>query len=211
MFKRFLPKGVDFFNFFEEHIQLSIQAANELTKLSEPNADIAGISKTIKGFEHSADKVTNRCIKALRKTFITPFDRLTIQNLILKLDDIIDTIDETSSVINFFEIKEMRAEVPDFARVILESSIVTKEALHTMRNLKNENKIKKTCIALHRYETEGDQILRVALKRLFEQKPTPEIIMDIIKWQEIFKKMELITDYFEDVADIIQGIVLEAS
>ena len=211
MFKRFLPKGIDFFNFFEEHIELSIKAAKELTKLSNPDADIPEIAKIIKEYEHAADKVTHQCVKALRKTFITPFDRLAIQDLITKLDDIIDTIDEISAIINFFEIKKMRSEVSEFTRVILEACIVAGDSVRALRNLKNEHKIKRACIALHRYENDGDQILRTALKRLFEQQPTPEIIMDIIKWNEIFKKMELVTDYFQDVADIVQGIVLEAS
>ena len=211
MFKRFLPKGIDFFEFFEEHIELTIKAAKELAKLSEPNADIAEIARVIKEYEHDADKVTHRCIKDLRKTFITPFDRLTIQNLITKLDDIIDTIDEISALINFFEIKEIRLEASEFAKVILESCIVAGEALRAMRNLKNEHRIKRAYIALHRHENDGDQILRIALKRLFDQKPTPEVIMDIIKWKEIFKKMELVTDHCQDVADIIHGIVLEAS
>jgi len=105
----------------------------------------------------------------------------------------------------------MRSEVSEFTRVILEACVVAGEALHAMRNLKNEQKIKRLYITLHRYENDGDQILRTALKRLFDQKPTPEIIMDIIKWKEIFKKMEEVTDYCQDVADIIQGIVLEAS
>ncbi len=211
MFKRFLPKGTDFFDFFEDSIKISIKAAKELTRLDEPDIDMAELARIIKQYEHDADIVTHRCIKALRKTFITPFDRTTIQNLIIKLDDITDTIHEIAAIINFSGIKELRSEFSEFAKLIYESCLVLSEALHAMRNLKDEQKIQKACIILHRYENDGDQILRTALKRLFDQTATPEIILDIIKWKEIFKKMEKVTDFCEDVADIIQGVVLEAS
>lgn len=187
-----------------------IEAAQELVALSEPGADIPARALRIMELEHETDNVTHRCIGALQKTFITPFDRADIHNLIKALDDIVDAIDEATSRIMLYEIKQMPEEVKALSQVIFQAIRSLREALPMLRKLTpdNEKAIKRACIAVHRFENDGDAILREALVRLFKDGSAP---LDVIKWKEIFEHLEAATDRCEDVADIIQGVVIEAS
>jgi len=209
MFKRFLPETTDFFSFFEEHGTVLIQMCNELLCMCEPGADLAVFAGSIKTLERKADDVTRRCLKALQKTFITPFDRTQIKGLIGNLDDIADSIDEAASRILVFEIKELRPEVKTFAEILLKATSHLKEALNLLRNLKNEPAINQKCIAVIKLENEGDEILRQALTSLFKNGSDNPVL--IIKWKEIFEHLEEGTDMAEDAANQINGIVIEAS
>ncbi|NMC63379.1 MAG: DUF47 domain-containing protein [SAR324 cluster bacterium] len=209
MFKRFLPETTDFFSFFEDHSTVLTQMCNELLAMCEPGADLAVVVGSIKTLERKADDITRRCLRALQKTFITPFDRTQIKGLIGNLDDIADSIDEAASRILVFEIKELRPEVKTFAEILLKATNYLKEALDLLRNLKNEPAINQKCIAVIKLENEGDEILRQALTSLFKNGSDNPVL--IIKWKEIFEHLEEGTDMAEDAANQINGIVIEAS
>lgn len=176
--------------------------------MTEPGADISACVARIRELEHESDTVTHRCIKELQKTFITPFDRLHIHKLIRRLDDIADCIEEASSVISLHEITELRPEVRNQGEILLQAISTIEHGVTLLRDLKNEEEIKKVCITIHRLENEGDQALRAAIKRLFSENSGP---LEVIKWKEIFEHLERATDRCEDVADIIQGVIIEAS
>jgi len=119
MFRRFIPQTVCFFDFFEQHAARILEAANELIAITEPGAIIAAKASRISELEHEADNLTHRCMHALQKTFITPFDRSYIHGLISALDDIIDAIHEATSHISMYEITTLRPEVRSLAEIIL--------------------------------------------------------------------------------------------
>ena len=208
MLKKFLPQTVDFFAFFKEHCVVLTKACQELLLMTEVGADLSMCAGRIKDLERAGDDVTRRCIKALQKTFITPFDRTEIKALVGGLDDILDAIDEAVSRIVLYDIRELRPQVRTFAEILVRASEKLGEALTLLENLKNEAAINQKCIAILKLENEGDETLRNALHQLFTEVADPILI---IKWKEIFEYLEEATDVAEDVANDIHGIVIEAS
>lgn len=208
MFRRLLPKETCFFDFFEEHIVLCIRACEELVAMEDPTIDIGAKVASIKELEREADTVTHRCIAELQKSFITPFDRGEIHDLIKNLDDILDDLDEAVSRIIIFELKELRPETTASGHILLRATTALSDALKLLRNLKNSEAIHEKCIAVHQCEHDGDTLMRSALMRLFREEKEAVVI---IKWKEIFDYLERATDRCSDVADAIEGVVIEAS
>lgn len=208
MFRNFLPKETSFFDYFEQHGALAIQACQELYELASNNGDIAARAARIKEIEKQADAVTHRCIEALHKTFITPMDRSDIHSLIKRLDDIIDSIEAATSRIVLYGLTEMRSEAKELALVLVRATTEIEEALKCLRNINKDGEtIQQRCIAIYQLENDGDAVLRAALVRLFREQDA----VLIIKWKEIFERLEKATDRCEAVANIIQGVVIEAS
>lgn len=208
MFRSLLPKEVEFFDFFEQHAALGIEVCRELQALSTQGGDIKARAARINELEGQADQITHRCTDALHKTFITPFDRTEIHDLIKRLDDIIDSVDTAAARMVLYQVPEMRPDVKELATVLMESAERIAEALKLMRDFKNASQIVEKCARIHRLEYQADMILRDALVRLFNDEPNAVLI---IKWKEIYERLEKATDRCEAVANIIQGIVIEAS
>jgi predicted phosphate transport protein (TIGR00153 family) len=203
-----LPKEVCFFDYFEQHATLAIEACRAFHALMN-GAEGRAQATRIKDIEHQADDLTHRCIEELNKTFITPIDRVDIHQLIKRLDDIVDAVDASASRLTLYELTEMRAEAKDLADVLLKAVTEIAEALKSLRHINDVNAIKKSLILVHQYENEGDAILRTALVRLFKEEEQRPVL--VIKWKEIFERLERATDRCEEVANIIEKIVIEAS
>jgi hypothetical protein len=207
MFGRFLPKETSFFDFFEQHAVLTVEGAKEFLSLVSTGANIDAKAKRIADIEHETDVITHRCVEALHKTFITPIDRDDIHRLITKMDDIMDFVEAASERIALYEITTMTAEVRDLADVLVRASEQVALATRGLRNLKDPQYILKLCVDINRLENEGDQILRRAVAKLFRENANDPIM--VIKWKEIYENLESATDRCEDVANIIEGVVLE--
>jgi len=209
MFKRILPRETGFFDFFEEHSKLSIEACKELNAIASSPAELAARAGRIKEIEHEADDITHRCIDALHRTFITPVDRGDIHRLMKRLDDIIDSVDAAVARISLYGITEMRPELKQFTEVLVKATTGIDGAIHNLRRMKKKDAaIQECCAAVYEAEHEGDQILRSALARLFKETNEPFLV---IKWKEIFERLEIATDRCEEAANIVEGIVIEAS
>ena len=208
MFGRMLPRKVCFFDYFEQLAVMIIQACEAFRDLTEGKADNVEQAGRIKDIEHQADNLTHKCIEEINKTFITPIDRVDIHSLIKRLDDIVDSVDACASRIMLYEITEMRPEALQLAEVLVKAAYELEVALKGLRNLKNAPVIEEKLIAIHQLENDGDTILRAALMRLFKEE---DRAIQIIKWKEIFERLEKATDRCEDVANIIEKIVIEAS
>jgi len=206
MFGRFLPKETSFFDFFEQHAALGVEGAKEFLSLASTGANVAAKAKRIKEIEHETDVVTHRCVEALHKTFITPIERDDIYRLITKMDDIIDFIEAASERIALYDMKEMTPEVKDLADVLVRAVQQIVVAVKGLRNMKHAGPVLQACVDVNRLENEGDTILRNALARLFKEERDP---VTVIKWKEIYETLETATDRCEDVANIIEGVVLE--
>jgi hypothetical protein len=208
MFRRLLPHSPAFFDYFDEHVAIVVETCKQNLALMTPGADMASIIRNINRLENQADDVTHTCIEALHKTFITPIDRYDIHNLIKRMDDIVDTVDAMGARLSLYEIREIRPEAQALAEVLLQCSLELGDAVRGLRNLKNAKTITQKCIRVHHLEYEADALLRTALVRLFkEEKDT----LLLIKWKEIYERLEKATDRCDDVADIIEGVVIEAS
>ena len=206
MFGRLLPKETSFYDFFEEHARLTVNGTAEFVSLVSSGANIDAKAKRIKEIEHETDVITHRCVGALHKVFITPLERDDIYRLITKMDDIMDYVEAGAERIALYEIREFTPEVVDLADTLWRASKDVEEALNGLRDLKNPKRILEKCVDINRLENEADAILRRALARMFKEERYP---IKIIKWKEIYEHLEGATDRCEDVANIIEGVVLE--
>ncbi len=207
MLRSILPKESGFFDFFEQHIGVTIKACQEFQRLTSTAGDTKGSMQRIKDLEHEADEITHRCVEALQKTFITPIERTDIQILTKRLDDIVDSVDGATSRIHLYGITEIRPEAKELAAILVSATMEIEQALKAMRNMKNAQAIRDKCIAIHDYENKSDDILRSALLRLFKENDA----MLVIKWKEIYERLEKAADRCEDVADIIEGVVISST
>ncbi len=207
-FGRFLPREYSFFDLFEEHAARSHEAAVLLNSMANDLSDVERNVREIKDLEHEGDRITHQTVETLRKTFITPFDREEIHRLISRMDDILDFIDATSQRVILYEIKEFTAEGKELCEVLVRATEQVKKAVTGLRSLRNPKDLIQTCVEINRLENDGDTALRNGMAALFRNGKDP---IFIIKWKEIYEFMEVATDRCEDVANIIEGVVLDRS
>lgn len=208
MLSRFLPRETSFFNFFEDHAALIIRAAEEMLAISSAPGEIAQRAARIRQLEKEADGITHKCGDELGKTFITPIERGSIHSLIKRMDDVIDSIDSAVSRMELYGLEKTSAEFHAFAETLLHAAQEIKSAVEGLRDLKHPEAIDKHCVQIHALENRADEVLRTALVRLFRDEPNA---INVIKWKEIYERLEKATDRCEAVANIIQGVVIEAS
>jgi len=206
MFGRFLPRETSFFDFFEQHAGLTIEGTKEFLSMVTTGANIATKCRRISDIEHETDTITHRCVEALHKTFITPIDRDAIQRLITRMDDIMDYVEAAAERLDLYELTVMTPEIRDLADVLVRAVEEMGVALEGLRDMKNADAVFKKCIDINRLENEADSILRRAVAKLFKEEKDP---ITVIKWKEIYENLENATDRCEDVANIIEGVVLE--
>jgi uncharacterized protein len=204
----FLPKEKSFFDDFEEQGRRTAEGCRVFLALSQDLSRSAEQAREIKALEEQCDSITHRVVEKLHKTFITPLDRNDIYRLITKMDDIMDYVEAASERLALYEIPRPTKELGDLARVLLASAERVAEAVAFLRNLKNPALILERCVEINRLENEADALLRESLARLFKEERDP---VTIIKWKEIYELLETATDRCEDVANIIEGVVLENS
>jgi predicted phosphate transport protein (TIGR00153 family) len=205
-FGALLPKEYSFFDFFEDHASKCVEGAHLLRELMGDVGRAESLVPRIKDVEHEGDKITHQTVGTLHKTFITPIDREEIHHLISGMDDILDCIDAASQRILLYEIKEVTPESRELCDVLVKATDQVKEAVAGLRRLKHPAEILKLCVEINRLENEADTTLRKGMARLFKESKDP---IHVIKWKDIYELLEEATDRCEDVANIIEGVVLE--
>ena len=208
MLRKLLPKETCFFDFFEQLGAFAVSATEAFQELTRNGVNADVHAARLKDIEHQADRLTHQCIEALNKTFITPMDRSDILALIKRLDDVIDSVDSAASRMSLYELNEVRPEAQKLAEVLVKATKEIEFALKALRDIKGLDAINPHLIAIHQFENDGDVILRAALTKLFREETNAVLI---IKWKEIFERLEKATDRCEEVANIVEKIVLEAS
>lgn len=206
MFGRLLPRETSFFDFFDQHARLTVEGAREFRQLVSSGGNIPAAAKRIKEIEHECDTITHRCVEALHKTFITPIERDDIHRLISRMDDIMDYVESAAERISLYELSEMTPEIREFAGVLVKATETIERAVRGLRDMSNAGPILEACVDVNRLENEGDAILRIAVARLFRESNDT---MMVIKWKEIYESVESAADHCEDVANVIEGVVLE--
>ena len=201
-----LPKEYRFFDFFEEHAGKSFEAARLLRDLLYIPINADTVSKKIKEIEHDGDKITHHTLEVLHKTFITPLDREEIHALISGLDDILDNIDATSQRLALYGITGMTREAQEMGEIIVCATDRVLHAVHGLRDLRDPTNVLKICVEIRRLESEGDDVLRKAMARLFRESTDA---LYVIKWKEIYEFLEECIDAAEDVSNLVEGIILE--
>ena len=206
MLRRFLPREEDFFGLFEQHAALTVEGAKQMRRLVQGDQNFRAVCARIKEIEHETDVITHSCVERLHKTFITPIDRDDIHTLITRMDDIMDFSEAAAVSVTLYELTEMTEPVRALAEVLVKSTEEVAVAVAGLKDLKHSDVIIKACIEVNRLENEGDEILRGALADLFRGATDPLLVL---KWKEVYEALENATDRCEDVANIIEGVVLE--
>ena len=203
---RMIPKEEKFFDLFDELVN-KIEEGGELFldmvehyEYSEPK-----IVK-LKELEHEADVITHKTYEKMHKTFLTPIDREDIYALVNKMDSILDMIEASAARMSLYKVKVPAKEIIEQAKILDKSIKKVKHIVHAMRNMKNAKMIIDSCVEINTLENEGDIVMRMTMTRLFEQEKDP---IELIKWKEIFERIEEAIDVCEDVANIVEGIVLK--
>lgn len=203
---RLIPKEEKFFDLFDE-LANKIEDGGELFldmvehyEYSEPKI------VRLKEMEHEADAITHKTYEKMHKTFLTPLDREDIYDLVNKMDSILDMIEASAARMFLYKVKVPAKEIIEQAKILNKSIKKVKQIVNAMRNMKNAKMIIDSCVEINTLENEGDIIMRMTMTRLFEQEKDP---IELIKWKEIFERIEEAIDVCEDVANIVEGIVLK--
>jgi uncharacterized protein len=205
---RLLPHDASFFAHFEHQGKKTVEGCRAFLEMVENPTNLESRAERVKQIEHECDEITHAVVEGLHKTFITPIDRNDIYTLITKMDDIMDFVEAAADRVALYEIPTMTKEVGDLARCLVSSAEHVLGAVSSIRDLGKPNGILQHCIEINRLENVADTILRSALARLFREEKDP---IAVIKWKEIYETLESATDRCEDVANIIEGVVLENS
>jgi predicted phosphate transport protein (TIGR00153 family) len=206
MFGFLKPREGRFFDLFQESSTLAVQASEEFVKMLDDLSHSESRSKAIKDIEHKADDVTHETIELLHKVFITPLDREDIHQLIKHLDDIVDFIDAAAQRVFLYGITKITPEAKSLAKVCVLSAEHVRSAVKGLANIQHPDDIMKECVEINRLENEADQLLRIGVAKLFREETDTK---ELIKLKEVYELLETVTDRCEDVANIIEGIVLE--
>ena len=208
MFRNFLPKEFNFFDLLDKQAEYAVAAAKHFKELiAKGVVDDAAIEK-MQNIEHQGDEAAHAILDQLNKTFITPFDREDIHALAKELDDVTDMINTIASRLNIYDLRGVNKHMVAFASVIEESVDALALVVKEMRHMKNSKLVMESCVEVHRLENVGDSMRDKVLAELFEIEKNP---ISVIKWKEIFERLEKATDRCEDVANLIEKIVIEAS
>ena len=205
LLSRVLPRETSFFGLFVELAETVHAGAKAFTEILTNYSDVAVKVEKIKSLEHTADNLTHSIITRVNQTFITPFDREDIHALSSKIDDVLDLIDAAAGRLVIYRVERVRPGVADLA-AILEQSV--SEVVAAIRVLEHKNHILDHCIEINRLENEGDRLCRTLIANLFEEEKDP---VQIIKWKEIIESMETAIDKCEDVANVIESVVLKSA
>lgn len=203
---RLIPREEKFFDLFEELAEKIAEGSKlflDMVKKYEYSDDMIARLKEI---EHEADVITHRTYEKMHKTFLTPLDREDIYDLVNKMDSILDMIEASAMRLSLYKVKKPAEAIIEQAEILCKAITKVKTIVHAMRNLKNSRMILDACVEINTLENDGDVVLRTTIARLFENEKD---VFELIKWKEIFERLEEAIDVCEDVSNIVEGIVLK--
>lgn len=200
---RLIPKEEKFFEDFVSMAEQIHKGSLLLEQMLAPEQPLWDKADEIKEVEHKCDFLTHEVIQRLHKTFVTPLDREDIHALARSLDDVIDAIDDSAGVIRLYQISTVRTDARDLGRIIKAS---TEQLVVAMKALGGKQGISTAAVEINRLENEADRAHAIAVRRLFEEEKDP---IQVIKWKEILDYLEAATDRCEDVANVLEGVVVK--
>ena len=203
---RLLPREPKFFDYFNQHAELSAAAALELKALLGDLTQLEARSRAIEKSEKQADQITHQTVQLLHQTFVTPLDRDEIHRLITGMDDILDLMEDTATSLFLYDVKALTPDAQRLGEICVACTIKVRDAVAKLESMKNADAILALCREIDRLESEADRVFRAGLAKLFREEAD---VRQVIKLKEIYQLLESITDKCEDVANVIEGIVLE--
>lgn len=208
-FRKLLPREERFFDLFARHSQAVVQGAEALEGMLRGGEETPVYCQRVNQFENDADLITREVLTAVRRTFITPFDRGDIKNLITAMDDAIDQMQQTAKAVMLFEVRTFEPPMREIGTILVQCANLVGRAVPLMQAM-GENVTTLTALTeeITRLEGRVDDLNDIGLKELF-LKHRDGSAMDFVVGAEIYKHLEKVADRFDDVANEINSIVIE--
>lgn len=203
---RFMPTEENFFELFDDIAQVLVEAAVCLHDLITDYQDVDEKTDALRDMEKRVDDATDGICHRLNVSFVTPIDREDIHGLASRLDDVLDYIEASADRMKLYGVEKPREEAAELSAILVEATKLIRTGVGALANFRDIDSVLNPCIKINELENQGDQVLRRALARLFKEETRP---LEIAKWQEIFDRLETATDRCEDVANILESIVVK--
>jgi predicted phosphate transport protein (TIGR00153 family) len=214
MFGKLLPREGNFFEMFNQHAERTVEAARAFAQLVANYEDPHLRDKynsEVDNAERAADRVTQEVNRLLHKTFITPIDREQIHSLINTMDDVADLIQDSAETMALYDVRHMTDEITRLTDLCVKCCERVRDAVRLLDKIADQPVAEaalKTCEEIDRLESDADRVMRSAMSKLFREEPD---VREVIKLKAIYELLESITDKCEDVANLIEGVILENS
>lgn len=207
MLGKLLPRSkTDFFGLFARHARLTREAAGALRAQLDDLAHAEEHSNRIRGLEHEADALCQEAMENLHRTFITPIDRADLHALASRLDDITDHVESASQRLWLYRIRTATPELREMVEILCRATDAVRETVEALSGRRDGDRIRGLCRAVKDVEKQNDRLLRRATAKLFDEEQDAKTL---IKWKEIYDSLESAIDGCEDVANVVEGVVLE--
>ena len=214
LFGKLLPQEGNFFEMFNQHAERIVEAARAFSQLvanyNDPHLR-EKYNQDVDNAERAADRVTHEVNKTLHQTFITPIDREQIHSLINTMDDVADLIQDSAETMALYDVRHMTEEITRLTDLSVKCCERVRDAVKMLAKIAEPATTEaaiKTCEEIDRLESDADRVMRAAMSKLFREEPD---VREVIKLKAIYELLETITDKCEDVANHIEGIILENS
>jgi uncharacterized protein len=214
LFGKLLPREGNFYAMFNQHAARVVEAAHAFARLVA-NYDDPQLreryNRDVDQAERSADRITHEVNRLIHKTFITPIDRDQIHMLISTMDDVADLIQDAAETMALYDLRRVNVEITRLTDLAVKCTERVKDAVGMIGGLADARTAEaalKTCEEIDRLESDADRVMRAAMSRLFREEPD---VREVLKLKAVYELLETVTDKCEDVANVIEGIVLEHS
>ncbi len=214
LFGKLLPREGNFFEMFNQHAERIVEAARAFSQLvanySDPNLR-EQYNRDVDNAERAADRVTQEVNRLIHRTFITPIDRDQIHQLINTMDDVADLLQDCAETMALYDLRSVNEEITRLTDLCVKCCERLKDAVGLIGKLADPATAEaalKTCEEIDRLESDADRVMRSAMSKLFREEPD---VREVLKLKAVYELLETVTDKCEDVANVIEGIVLEQS
>jgi predicted phosphate transport protein (TIGR00153 family) len=209
LLSKLMPRERRFFDLFDQHATFVYEGSVVLSELLHGFADVEKRTERtarILELEHSADRVTRETVSLLHKTFVTPLDRDDIHKLISRMDDVLDLIQDVTEALQLYDIRTLTPEACELADLLRDCCKRMQQAVHQLSKLDDSALALKLCNEIDALESQADRVMRAAVSKLFREEGD---VRQLIKLETVYQLLESATDQCEDVANIIEGVILE--
>ena len=206
---RLMPREGRFLSLFDRHAKLIVDGALALADVLrhyDIENDRAARIKRIEDVEHAADRITHETVQLLHSTFITPFDRDDIHRLISRMDDVLDLVQDAAESLVLYDIRKVTPEATQLAELLLRCTERVQAAVKLMASMADAAAMLKICQEIDQLESDADRVMRGAISRLFREETD---VRQVIKLKAVYEALESATDKCQDVANVIESVVLE--
>ncbi|MBI4493606.1 MAG: DUF47 domain-containing protein [Chloroflexi bacterium] len=203
---RLLPREEPFFDYFDKAAANGNQAARALAHLLDNFVRVEDQVEAITELEHRGDFITHEIAERLNKTFLTPIERDDIHALASAMDNVVDRIEAAADALLLYQVEQPTEEARELAHILVDSTERLREAITQLRNPKQYAQVRTSVVEVNRLENEADKVARRAIAKLVAHR---DQLFELIRWRDIYEQLERATDDCEDVADVLESIVLK--